>query len=102
MDASAPAQISLTLKAIRSISGRVTIYDRASRQEMPVPRITVLLRELSRACVTDENGAYLFRDLSAGPYSLVVIYQGKEFKSDVVLPDAPASLEGIEINLGAK
>jgi hypothetical protein len=102
VDASAPAQISLTLKAIRSISGRVTIYDRASRQEMPVPRITVLLRELSRACVTDENGAYLFRDLSAGPYSLVVIYQGKEFKSDVVLPDAPASLEGIEINLGAK
>jgi hypothetical protein len=102
VDASAPAQISFTLKAIRNISGRVTIYDRASHQEMPVPRITVLVRELSRTSVTDENGFYLFRDLSAGPYTLVVIYQGKEFKRDVVLPDAPAFLKGIEINLGAK
>jgi hypothetical protein len=80
----------------------VTIYDRASHQQMPVPRITVLLRELSRSSVTDENGVYLFRVLPAGRYRLIVIYQGKESKRDVVLADAPAFPKDIEINLGAK
>jgi hypothetical protein len=102
VEASSPGQISFTLKAARNISGRVTIYDRASRQDMPLPRITVFLRELSLSSVTDENGVYLFRDLLPGPYSPLVMYQGKEFKSDVVLPEAPAFLRGIDINLGAK
>jgi hypothetical protein len=102
VDASAPARISFTLKTIRNISGRVTIYDRSTQQEMPVPGITVLLRELSRASVTDENGIYLFRNLPSGPYSLVIIYQGKEFKRDVVLPDGPAFPKDMGISLGAK
>ncbi len=102
VEASAPGQIAFTLKAIRNISGRVTIYDRASHQQMPVPKMTVLLRELSRSSVTDENGVYLFRVLPAGHYRLIVIYQGKESKRDVVLPDAPAFPKDIEINLGAK
>jgi hypothetical protein len=102
VEASAPARIAFTLRAIRNISGRVTIYDRASHQDIPVPGITVLLREFARVCVTDENGFYLFRELSAGSYSLVVVYQGNEFKRDVVLPDAPAFLKDIEINLGTK
>ncbi len=102
VDASAPAQIAFTLKAIRNISGRVTIYDRASHQEVPVPRITVLLRELSLVSVTDEKGVYLFRDLAAGTYSLVVIVQGKESRREVILPEVPSFPKDIEINLGAK
>jgi hypothetical protein len=102
VEASAPAQIELTLKAIRNISGRVMIYDRASHQEMPVPGITVFLRQLSRASVTDEDGVYLFRDLPAGAYTLVAIYQGKEFERNVVLPGAPAFSRNIDFNLGAK
>jgi hypothetical protein len=101
-DASAPTEIAFTLNAIRNIFGRVTVYDRASRQDVPVAGITVLLRELSRTSMTDENGGYLFRNLSAGPYTLIVIYQGKEFKRDVVLPNPPTFSKGIEINLGAK
>ena len=77
VDASAPAQIAFTLKAIRNISGRVTIYDRASHQEIPVPGITVLLRELSRMSVTDEKGVYLFRDLAAGPIAWSSSFKGK-------------------------
>jgi hypothetical protein len=102
VEAATPAHVAFTLTAIRNISGRVTIYDRISHQQMPVPRITVLLRELSRVSVTDENGVYLFRGLPAGHYRLIVIYQGNEFESDVVLPDAPAFANEIEINLGAK
>jgi hypothetical protein len=102
VEASAPAHAAFTLKAVRNISGRATIYDRASHQEMPVHGITVLLRELSRSSVTDENGVFLFRELPAGPYSLVVIYQGKEFKREVVLPDAPALSRSVDFNLEAK
>jgi len=101
-DASVPTEIAFTLNAIRNIFGRVTVYDRASRQDIPVSGITVLLRELSLTRVTDKNGSYLFRNLSAGPYTLIVIYQGKEFKRDVVLPNAPAFSKDTEINLGAK
>ena len=102
VDPSAPGHCAFTLRAIRNISGRVTIYDRTSQREISVPRIMVLLRELSRESLTDENGIYLFRDLPAGPYSLVVIYEGKESKREVILPDAPAFPKSIDINLIVK
>jgi hypothetical protein len=99
VDSSALAQTAFTLRAIRNISGRVTIYDRASQREISVARITVLLRELSRESITDENGIYLFRDLPAGPYTLMVMYEGKESKKEVMLPDGPAFPKSIDINL---
>ena len=102
VETSDPARVAFTLKAVRNISGRVTIYDGASHQEMPAHGITVFLRELSRASLTDENGVYLLRDLPAGPSGLVVIYHGKEFKRDVILPDGPALSRSVDINLGAK
>ena len=102
VEASVPGQIAFTLKAIRNISGRVTIRDPVSREDLPVSGIIVVLAEDSRASVTDENGIYLFRDLPAGSYSVFVNYQGKLFRREVVLPDAPAFLKGIDINLGAK
>ena len=67
-----------------------------------MPRITVLLRELSRESITDENGIYLFRDVPAGSYSLMVIYEGKESKKEVILPDGPAFPKSIDIKLIAK
>jgi hypothetical protein len=35
---SVPGRSSFTLKAIRSVSGRITIYDRVSQNEIPVPK----------------------------------------------------------------
>jgi Carboxypeptidase regulatory-like domain len=102
VDPSAPAQCAFRLRAIRNISGRVTIYDRTSQREISVARIRVLLRELSRESVTDENGIYLFRDLPAGSYTLVVIYEGKESKKEVMLPDGPAFPKSIDLNLVAR
>ena len=51
VDPAAPVQVSFVLKAIRNISGQVTIYDRASQREIPVAKIIVLIRELSRLSV---------------------------------------------------
>ena len=102
VDAAVPAQMAFTLKAIRNVSGRVTIYDLASRQDVPVSGVIVLLQGLSGASVTDENGVYLFRDLPAGSYRVSVDYKGQEFQRDAVLPDSPAFPKDIDIALGAK
>jgi hypothetical protein len=102
VDATAPAQASFTLRAIRNISGRVKLYDRASNREMAAPGLTVLLRPLARTNVSDENGTYIFRDLSAGSYSVVVLYQGREFRKDIIMPAGPFFPKDIEINLGAR
>jgi hypothetical protein len=102
VDAAVPAQMAFTLKAIRNISGRVTIYDLASRQDVPVSGVIVFLQGLSGASVTDENGVYLFRDLPAGSYRVSVDYKGQEFQRDAVLADSPAFPKDIDIALGAK
>jgi hypothetical protein len=102
VDPSASGQCAFTLRAVRNISGRVTTYDRTLQREISMPRITVLLRELSRESITDENGIYLFRDVPAGSYSLMVIYEGKESKKEVILPDGPAFPKSIDIKLIAK
>jgi hypothetical protein len=99
VDASAPAQVAFTLRAIRNISGRLTIYDRASSRDVAVSGVTISLPELSRESVTGDNGIYLFRDLPAGAFTVYVLYQGKEFRREVVLPDAPAFPKNIDINL---
>ncbi len=101
VDPSATAQPEFTLNAVRNISGRVTIYEPAAQQVVPVSGIVVLLRELARECVADKNGVYLFRDLPPGPYSLVVVYQGRESKREITLPDGPAFPRNIDINLAA-
>jgi hypothetical protein len=97
-----PGRSSFTLKAIRNVSGRITIYDRVSQQEIPVPKMAVRIRELSLESITGQDGIYLFRNLPAGSYSLVVVYQGKESKRTVTLPDTPAFPKGIDFNLVAK
>jgi Carboxypeptidase regulatory-like domain len=99
---SVPGRSSFTLNAIRNVSGRIAIFDRASQQEIPVPKTAVRIRELSLESITDQNGIYLFRNLPAGSYSLVVVYQGKESMRTVTLPDAPGFPQGIDFNLVAK
>jgi hypothetical protein len=102
VDPSVLAHTTFTLRAIRNISGRVRIYDRASRREMFMPGIPVHLKELSRESITDENGIYLFRDLPAGSYTLTALYEGTESRKEIMLPDSPAFPKSIDIDLAAK
>ena len=102
VEPSTPARVAFILKAVRNIAGRVLIYDRVSGREIPVANTVVLLRELSREATTDADGAYLFRDLPAGSYSLKVSYQGSDTTKAVTLPDSPAFLKNIDINVAAK
>jgi hypothetical protein len=102
VEASVSAHISFTVRAIRNISGRVIMDDRVSQQEIAVPGVTVLLQELSRSTVADANGFYLIRDLPAGTYNLIVIYEERESKRQVTLPVTPAFLKNIQIAIGTE
>jgi hypothetical protein len=96
-----PAEVGFTLTAIRSLTGRVVIYDTSTTQHVPVAGVTVSLRELARQSVTDESGAFLFRNLPAGEFTLVVVYEGKEVVKRVTLPAGPAFLKDAHLDLGA-
>ncbi|MGH9570060.1 MAG: carboxypeptidase regulatory-like domain-containing protein, partial [Candidatus Angelobacter sp.] len=69
---------------------------------VPLPGISVRLKELSLEARTAENGAFIFRSLSAGNYTLVVEYRGKQITRTIALSAEPASVRDIELNAGTK
>jgi len=102
VDPAVPAQSDFQIKAIRNISGRVTVYDPTSQKNVPVGGVPVRLPQLSRESVTDENGIYLFRDLPPGSYSVEITYLRNESKRVVFLPDGPAFPKNIDIDIVGK
>src|SRR4029077_20131712 len=68
--ASSPGKAGFTVRAFRSISGRVLTYDSNVGRYVPMIRVQVLLRETGLTTVTDAMGRYLFRDLAMGSYTL--------------------------------
>ena len=70
--ATSPGKAAFTSRALRSISGRVTVYDTKERRYVPVNGAQVALREPGLMAKTDPLGRYLFRDLAAGAYTILV------------------------------
>ena len=97
-----PASLKFSVKAIRSIAGKVMVYDKQELKTVPFAGATVRLKELSMETRTGENGAFIFRSLPAGTYTVVVEHEGKEITRQVVLPTGPASVRDIELNAGTK
>ena len=102
VDSGKAASVQFTVKALRSISGRVTVYDKALMKTVPLPGAIVHLKELSLQALAAENGAYIFRNLPAGTFTIAVEYQGNEITQTVIVPAAPASIRQVELNAGAK
>jgi hypothetical protein len=100
IDPGKPASLQFTVKALRSISGKVLVYDKTLLKPVPLAGAKVRLQELSLESTTAENGAYLFRNLPAGTYVVRVEYEGKESVRAVTLPEEPASLRDIDLNVG--
>jgi Carboxypeptidase regulatory-like domain len=100
VEAGRPERVDITIKAIRAIAGKVTRYDRTQLKPVPVSDATVRVKELSLETKTGGNGAYLFRNLPAGTYTLSVTYQDKEITRSVAIPRGPANLRDIDLDLG--
>jgi hypothetical protein len=61
----------------------------------------VTLKGTSFTKKTDTSGAYIFRNLPAGTYTVAATFQGREFTQQVSLPALPSSPSDIVLNLGA-
>ncbi|HZD95603.1 MAG TPA: carboxypeptidase regulatory-like domain-containing protein, partial [Candidatus Sulfotelmatobacter sp.] len=97
-----PASTQFKVRALRSIAGKVLVYDKASLQTIPLAGATVRLKELSLEMKTGLTGAYIFRNLPAGAYTIAIENDGKEVARSVTLPAAPANLRDIDLNAGTK
>lgn len=97
-----PVSLQFTVKALRSVAGKLLVYDKILLRPMPLAGVKVRLRELSLETITAENGAYLFRNLPPGTYTVAVEYAGKEITRQVILPAEPAALRDIDLNAGSK
>ena len=97
-----PDKTQIVVKAIRAISGKVTAYDKVQLKPVPLADVLVRLKELSIETRTGSNGAYVFRNLPAGAYTLAVTYGEREVTRQVVVPAGPASLRDIDLDVGAK
>lgn len=65
-------KVSLTLLAIRALTGSVQVYDLAKGAYVPLDGVSVRLTELDRGMTTDREGRYLFRDLPSGTFTISV------------------------------
>jgi uncharacterized surface anchored protein len=97
-----PATTEFTVKALRSIAGRVLVYDKGSLETVPLAGVTVRLKERGLEVKTGANGAYIFRNLAAGTYTIAVEHEGKEITRAVTLTPAPANVRDIDLNAGTK
>jgi uncharacterized surface anchored protein len=97
-----PASTELKVRALRSIAGRVLVYDKTTLQTVPLPGVTVRLKELSLEVKTGPTGAYIFRNLAAGVYTIAIENDGKEITRSVTLPSGPANQRDIDLNAGTR
>jgi hypothetical protein len=91
--------VDLPKQGARSISGRVITFDTVTGQLVRVVSIRVRLRQRNAQSVTDSNGAFLFRNLPAGEFMIVLEYGAKEFSRAVQLPSDPKSRRNVDINV---
>jgi hypothetical protein len=97
-----PGSLEIAVTALRSLSGRVLLYDQQALQTVPLAGAYVHLRELGLEAHAGDNGAYIFRNLPAGTYTVVVSYLGKQTTRSITLPPGPANLRNVDLNAGTK
>jgi hypothetical protein len=85
------------LVAHRSVTGAVRIFDRVAGRYLAVKDAVVELGP--QRSVTDERGVFLFRDVPAGPRTVVVHYDGTTHDASVSLPQGPAAVKDITFSI---
>src|SRR5262249_47910242 len=101
VEAGKPEKTEIVVKAIRAISGKVTAYDKTQLRPVPLPDVVVRIKELSVEAHTGANGAYVFRNLPAGTFTLAVTYGQREITRQVVVPAGPTSLRDLDLDVAA-
>jgi Carboxypeptidase regulatory-like domain len=88
----APTQFDLFVKALRTVSGTVSLFDPKSGSSSPGEEIRVSIPELSRTALTNATGRYRFTDLPAGTFTVEVVTATNRYTQRVTLSAAPMTL----------
>ncbi len=97
--ASSPGKADFTVRAFRSISGRVLAYDTVASQYVPVNNAQVFLKEPGLTASTDLLGRYLFRGLAAGSYTISVPAEPQLAAHTVFLSARPMDLINVDFQI---
>jgi hypothetical protein len=62
-------------------------------------RAIVRLVELGRTSQAADDGSFVFRNLKPGTHTLVALAGGREVRRRVEVPEGPALVNGIELDL---
>ncbi|HJX85159.1 MAG TPA: carboxypeptidase regulatory-like domain-containing protein, partial [Candidatus Angelobacter sp.] len=95
-----PSKLDFTVHAFRTVTGKIMAYDTSLLKPVPLPDTVVRLKELSLETRTGSNGAYVFRNLPPGVYTISVQYKGKETVRQVTVPADPANIRDIDLDTG--
>jgi hypothetical protein len=99
VDANAPWPIAISARALRSVSGTVMTFDPKKEALVPASGVEVSIGRLGLTEKTDEQGAYAFRDLPAGTFTVQVDGGNADERRNVVLPAEPTTLTGIDFRV---
>ncbi|MET0552046.1 MAG: hypothetical protein ABW221_03345 [Vicinamibacteria bacterium] len=88
----AAARLDLVVPAQRSVSGRV--------RQAGAQRAVVRLVEAGRSVEAGRDGAYVFRGLKPGRYTLATTLAGVSIRREVVVPDGPAVVTDADLGAG--
>jgi hypothetical protein len=102
MSGAVPGRVAFHVRALRSVSGRVLIYDRLKGQYAPVTGAEVNLQELPRRIIVDREGRYIFRDLPSGAFTISVLFEGVTINQLVSLPEGPSQQTNINLIVGQR
>jgi hypothetical protein len=97
--ASSPGKAAFTVRAFRSISGRVLGYDTVAGRYVPVNNAKVLLRDSGLTAATDSLGRYMFRDLAAGSFVISVPDEPQTAALTVRLGAQPMDLINVDFQI---
>lgn len=95
-----PQEVSLSVRALRSISGSVQAFDRKRAAFVPVPNERISIPSLHISTATNGAGEYAFRSLPAGSYFVEVVGISVERRT-VHLPSDPTTLRDVDFRLTA-
>jgi hypothetical protein len=95
----APSRAEFTVRALRSISGVVTVYDTTLLKPVPLPGVVVRIVGHGVETKTDATGHYMLRRLPPGELTVTAERPGSSRSQQVEVPQQPGEIRDVDFRL---
>jgi hypothetical protein len=99
VNAGAPWPVALSARALRSVSGTLTVFDAKKQHLIPAAGVKVSIRRLGLTVRTEQNGAYALRDLPSGVFVVQTGTGSASERQTVSLSADPTNLTDIDFRV---